>query len=89
MKKKNITLMDRLAEKNFIDTIILGLVAILIVVTIFFNEDKTIMILISVIFLMLFFVQSQLSRNKLVKLIEEMLKSEKRISNKHLLKLLV
>lgn len=78
MKKKNITLMERLAEKNFIDTIILGLVAILIVVTIFFNEDKTIMILISVIFLMLFFVQSQLSRNKLVKLIEDMLTSEKK-----------
>ena len=76
MAKENTSLMDKLTRKNIIDTIILGLVAILIVMTVLFIEDKSIIISISAILLIVFLVQSQLSRKNLVKIIDEILQSE-------------
>lgn len=76
MAKDNTKLMDKLTKKNIIDTIILGIVAIMIVATILFFSDKAVVISVSAILLITFFMQSQLSRKKVVRIVDDILKRE-------------
>lgn len=76
MAKDNTKLMDKLTKKNIIDTIILGIVAIMIVATILFFSDKEVVISVSAILLITFFMQSQLSRKKVVRIVDDILKRE-------------
>ena len=76
MAKENKILTDKLTKKNIIDTIILGIVAILIVMSVLFVKDKSIVISISAVLLIFFLVQSQLSRKGLIKIIDEILQDE-------------
>ena len=76
MAKENKSLTDKLTKKNIIDTIILGIVAILIVMSVLFVKDKSIVISISAVLLIFFLVQSQLSRKGLIKIIDEILQDE-------------
>lgn len=76
MAKRNISLIDRLSKKNIIDTVILGIVAILIVAIILFIEDKTLKISFTITILFLYFTQYQFSRNELINSIEKLMDNE-------------
>lgn len=76
MAGRNISLINRLTKKNIKDTIILGLVTILIVAIIIFIKNKTYMILSAVFTLLFYFVQYQLSRNELIKSIDKLMDNE-------------
>ena len=69
MAKRNISLIDRLSKKNILDTVILGVVTILMVAIILFVEDKTMMISFALIILFLYFTQYQFSRNELINIL--------------------
>ena len=57
MAGRDISLINRLAKKNIKDTVILGLVTILIVAIILFVENKTIMVCSTVATLLFYFLQ--------------------------------
>ena len=76
MAKRNISLIDRLSKKNILDTVILGIVTILMVAIILFVEDKTMMISFALIILFLYFTQYQLSRNELINYIDKLMDNE-------------
>ncbi len=72
------SIVNRLAKKNIKDTLILGVVTILIVAIIIFVADKTIMILSAIATLFFYFVQYQISRNELLKSIDKLVDNELR-----------
>ncbi len=76
MAGREISLINRLAKKNIKDTVILGIVTILIVAIIIFIENKTIMILSAIATLLFYFVQYQVSKNDLLKSIDKLIDSE-------------
>lgn len=76
MAKRNISLIDRLSKKNILDTVILGVVTILMVAIILFVEDKTMMISFALIILFLYFTQYQFSRNELINSIDKLMDNE-------------
>ncbi len=76
MAGRDISLINRLTKKNIKDTIILGIVTILIVAIIIFIENKTVMILSAIATLLFYFVQYQLSRNELIKSIDKLIDNE-------------
>lgn len=76
MAGRDISLINRLTKKNIKDTVILGLVTILIVAIIIFVENKTVMISSAVSTLLLYFLQYQLSRNELMKSIDKLIDNE-------------
>ncbi len=76
MAGRDISLINRLAKKNIKDTVILGLVTILIVAIILFVENKTIMVCSTVATLLFYFLQYQLSRNELIKSIDKLIDNE-------------
>lgn len=76
MAGRDISLINRLAKKNIKDTVILGLVTILIVAIILFVENKTIMVCSTVATLLFYFIQYQLSRNELIKSIDKLIDNE-------------
>ena len=67
MAGREISLINKLKKKNIKDTVILGIVTILIVAIIIFIENKTIMILSAIATLLFYFVQYQVSKNDLLK----------------------
>lgn len=76
MAGRDISLINRLTKKNIKDTVILGIVTILIVAIIIFIENKTVMILSAIATLLFYFVQYQLSRNELIKSIDKLIDNE-------------
>ncbi len=76
MPSRDISLINRLARKNIKDTIILGIVTIAIVAIIIFVENKTIMILSTIITLLIYFAQYQISKNELLKSIDKLIDNE-------------
>ena len=76
MAGRNISLMNRLAKKNIKDTVILGIVTILIVAIIIFIGNKTVMILSTIATLLLYFAQYQISKNDLLKSIDKLIDNE-------------
>lgn len=76
MAGRDISLINRLTKKNIRDTVILGIVTILIVAIIIFIENKTVMILSAIATLLFYFVQYQLSRNELIKSIDKLIDNE-------------
>ncbi len=76
MAGRDISLINRLAKKNIKDTVILGLVTILIVAIILFVENKTVMVCSTVATLLFYFLQYQLSRNELIKSIDKLIDNE-------------
>ena len=76
MVNRNTGLIKRLTDKNIRDTIILGLVTILLVGVIIFIEDKVVSINITVFTLLFFFIQSQFARNDLIKSIDKLIDNE-------------
>jgi len=78
MAARDISLINRLSKKNIKDTIILGIVTILIVAIIIFVENKTIMILSTIATLLFYFIQYQVSRNELIKSIDKLIDNELR-----------
>ena len=57
MPRRDISIVNRLTKKNIKDTIILGIVTILIVAIVIFVENKTIMILSAIATLLVYYVQ--------------------------------
>lgn len=86
MAGRDISIVNRLSKKNIKDTVILGLVTILIVAIIMFVENKPIMVGSTVAVLLFYFAQYQLSKNELLlsidKLIDNELKEFQKISVK-------
>ncbi len=76
MGKRNISIIDKLTKKNIKDTIVLGLVTILIVANSLFTQDKTIMISITVGLLIFYFGLYQVSKNDLLKSIDKLIDNE-------------
>lgn len=76
MSGRNTSLINQLTLKNIKDTVILGIVTILIVAFIIYIQDKTMMISWIVITLLLYFVQYQISRNELLKSIDKLIDNE-------------
>ena len=76
MAGRDISLINRLSKKNIKDTVILGIVTILIVAIIIFIENKTIMILSAIATLLFYFVQYQVSKNDLLKSIDKLIDNE-------------
>ena len=74
----DISIINRLAKKNIKDTLILGIVTIVIVAIIIFVKDKTIMVLSAIATLFVYFVQYQISRNDLLKSIDKLVDNELR-----------
>lgn len=86
MAGRDISIVNRLSKKNIKDTVILGLVTILIVAIIMFVENKPVMVGSTVAVLLFYFAQYQLSKNELLlsidKLIDNELKEFQKISVK-------
>ena len=78
MTVRGISLINRLSKKNIKDTIILGVVTILIVAIILFVENTTVMICSSVGMLLFYFIQYQISRNELFKSMDKLIDNELR-----------
>lgn len=76
MPGRDISLINRLAKKNIKDTIILGVVTILIVAIVIFIENKTIMITSAIATLLIYYVQYQFSRSELVKSMDKLIDNE-------------
>jgi methyl-accepting chemotaxis protein len=76
MTGRNTSIINRLSKKNIKDTIILGIVTILIVAIVIFVENKTIMIVSAIATLLVYYVQYQFSRNDLVKSIDKLIDNE-------------
>ena len=76
MTGRNTSIVNRLSKKNIKDTIILGIVTILIVAIVIFVENKTVMIISAIATLLIYYVQYQLSRNDLVKSIDKLIDNE-------------
>lgn len=76
MAGRDISIINRLTKKNIKDTVILGIVTILIVAIIIFIENKTVMILSAIATLLFYFLQYQLSRNELIKSIDKLIDNE-------------
>ena len=86
MAGRDISIVNRLSKKNIKDTVILGLVTILIVAIIMFVEQKHWMVGSTVAVLLFYFAQYQISKNELLlsidKLIDNELKEFQKISVK-------
>lgn len=78
MAGRDISIINRLTKKNIKDTVILGIVTILIVAIIIFVDNTTVMILSTIATLLFYFVQYQLSRNELIKSIDKLIDNELR-----------
>jgi len=76
MSGKDVSLMNRLAKKNIKDTVILGIVTVLIVAIIIFIEDKPIMVGATVFTLFFYYTQYQISRNELIESIDKLIDNE-------------
>ena len=76
MAGKNRSLLTKLTTKNIKDTVILGIVTILISAFIMYVPDKTHMISLTVATLLIYFIQYQLSRNELIKSIDKLIDNE-------------
>ena len=76
MPSRDISIINRLTKKNIKDTIILGIVTILIVAIVIFVENKTVMILSAIATLLIYYVQYQLSKNDLLKSIDKLIDNE-------------
>ncbi len=76
MAARDISIINRLAKKNIKDTIILGIITIVIASIILFVQDKTIMIIAAIIVLLIYFIQYQLSKNDLMKSIDKLIDNE-------------
>lgn len=76
MISKNIGLTNRLSKKNFKDTVILGVVTVLIIAYIMFIEDKPTMVLSSIATLFVYFVQYQMSKSELLRSIDKLIDNE-------------
>lgn len=76
MAGRNISLINRLAKKNIKDTVILGIVTILIVAIVMFVENKPVMVASTVAALLFYFIQYQLSRNELIKSLDKLIDNE-------------
>ena len=86
MAGRDISIVNRLSKKNIKDTVILGVVTILIVAIIMFVENKPTMVGSTVAVLLFYFAQYQISKNELLlsidKLIDNELKEFQKISVK-------
>lgn len=76
MTGRNTSIINRLSKKNIKDTIILGLVTIIIVAIVIFVQNKTVMIISAISTLLVYYVQYQFSRNDLVKSIDKLIDNE-------------
>ena len=88
MSGRDTSLINQLTTKNIKDTVILGIVTILIVALIIYIQDKTMMISWTIVTLLLYFVQYQLSRNALLKTIDKLIDNELREFQKISIKVL-
>ncbi len=78
MSGRDTSLINQLTSKNIKDTVILGIVTILIVAFVIYIQDKTMMISWIIATLLLYFVQYQLSRNELLKSMDKLIDNELR-----------
>ena len=78
MAGRNTSLINQLASKNIKDTVILGIVTILISAFILYIKDKTLMISCTAAILLIYFIQYQLSRNELIRSIDKLIDTELR-----------
>ncbi len=78
MAGRDTSLINQLTAKNIKDTVILGIVTILIVAFVIYIQDKTMMIMWIIVTLLLYFVQYQLSRNELLKSMDKLIDNELR-----------
>ena len=76
MAGRDISLINRLAKKNVKDTVILGVATIIIVAITVFVENKSVMVASTVVALLVYFVQYQLSRNELLKQLDKLIDNE-------------
>ena len=76
MSGNNIGLINRLAKKNIKDTIILGIATIIITAIVIFVENKTVMVLSTIVVLFAYFAQYQISKNELLKSIDKLIDNE-------------
>ncbi len=76
MAGRNISLINRLAKKNIKDTVILGIITIAIVAIIIFIENKSVMIISTIVTLLIYFAQYQISKNDLLKSIDKLIDNE-------------
>ncbi len=76
MSERNVSIINRVAKKNIKDTVILGLVTIVIVAIIMFIDNKQIMIESAVATLLVYFIQYQFSRNELINSIDKLIDNE-------------
>ena len=76
MAGRDTGLVNQLTLKNIKDTVILGIVTILIVAFIMYIEDKSMMIYCTVATLLIYFIQYQLSRTELIKTIDKLIDNE-------------
>lgn len=78
MAGKSVSLIQSLAKKNIIDSVILGIVTIGIVWAINKIEDSTVMIVSVVGLLIFYYILYQISRNNLIKSIDKLVDNELR-----------
>ena len=76
MASRSLSLVNTLTKKNIKDTVILGIVTILIVAIILFVADTTLMISLAVGMLLVYFIQYQISRNELLKSMDKLIDNE-------------
>ena len=76
MARRDTSLIKQLTSKNIKDTVILGIVTIVIIAFSLYIEDKTIMISCTVATLLVYFIQYQISRNELLKTIDKLIDNE-------------
>ena len=76
MANKNSSLLNSLTKKNIKDTVILGIVTVIIVAIILFVVDTTMMIYSTVGVLLFYFIQYQVSRNELLKSMDKLIDNE-------------
>lgn len=78
MAGRDISIVNRLSKKNIKDTVILGVVTILIVAIIMFVQEKHWMVGSTVAVLLFYFAQYQLSKNELLLSIDKLIDNELR-----------
>lgn len=76
MSQKGIGLVNKIAKKNIQDTIILGLVTILIVAFMLFIDNKVIVISSVITILLFYFLECQISKNELLKSVDKLVDNE-------------
>ncbi len=76
MSGRDVSLINSLTRKNIKDTVILGIATVIIVAITIFIPDTPIMVISTIVVLILYYIQYQLSRNELMKSIDKLIDNE-------------